>query len=132
MTDVLTQNETTRELVEAWEKEAETIERWQPESEIASTIRRCATSLRRVVDETAPDEVPLSAVKDRTGWGDSWLLQKMRELDAQGAARKRNGVWWIDRYAALGIPKKRGYRPTVENTMDLNELAERILDLQTT
>ena len=58
MTDVLTQNETTRELVEAWEKEAETIERWQPESEIASTIRRCATSLRRVVDETAPDEVP--------------------------------------------------------------------------
>ncbi len=132
MADILTLNETACDLAEAWEKEAETIERWQqPESDVAKAIRRCAGTLRRFIDKTTPDEVALSVVKDRTGWGDSWLLHRISELEAKGVARKRHGVWWIDLQAALEIPKKRGHRPELDNSEDLNELSERILDLQT-
>lgn len=131
MSDILTQNEQATALAEQWEKQATLFEEFNPDSETARTLRKCAGSLRRWADQTAPDEVTLAVIRDRTGWSEQHLQQRAQDLAAQGQARKGpDGAWRVDRSAALAIPVKRGHRVSLEGVHDLGDLADRILDAQ--
>lgn len=129
--DVLTLIESAVEMAESWESQAEAVEGLHPDSDAARVLRQNASSLRRWAGESTPDEVPLTVVRDRTGWSDSWLLDRVQGLAREGKARKRGRVWWVDREAALSIPRKRGHRPHLEGVQDLDQMADRILDMQT-
>lgn len=127
MGNVLTRERLVSDLVEIWDGEAETLDSLLPDSPAARILRRCAGQLRRLWEDTAPDEVPISAVQDRTGWSDRWLQARAAELETEGRARKRGGVWWIERAAAMAIPIKRGHRLALEGSEDPDVLADRIL-----
>lgn len=128
--DTLAHGVQSLELAAAWEDEAGIIERSHSDSPAARTLRRCASSLRQLASDLAPDEVPLTAIRDRTGWSESWLLQRAHELEAEGKARKRGGSWMVDRAAALAIPIKRGHRVQLVGD-DMDELSDRILAVTT-
>ncbi len=131
MSDILTQNEGSLGIAETWEKQAALFEEFNPESETARTLRKCAATLRRFVDETAPDEVPLAVIRERTGWSEQYLQQRAQDLQLEGKARKgSDGSWRVARSAALSIPVKRGHRVSLDGVHDLDQLADRILDAQ--
>lgn len=130
MSDVLTHTEQTLHLAQGWAKEADAIAYRAPGSEAARVLRQCSEALRKLADETAPEWVPLSVVRDRTGWGDAWLHDRVDKLLAQGKAEKRGRVWWIERAAALAIPVKRD-TPAIATAKSIEDLADRVLAMQT-
>ncbi len=114
------------DLAQEWEGEAEILERSHPDGPAVRTLRRCARELRSRARELAPGEVPLRMIRERTGWSESWLLLRVRDLESKGRARKVAGGWLVDRQAALEIPRRGGPCGDLE-AGSLSDLAERIL-----
>ncbi len=130
MVDVLTMGDGLLSIAESWEEQAEVLEVHHTESDVARVLRQCASTVRRHVETSRPDEVSMTTVKDRTGWSDSWLRRRVKTLAEQGRARKRGREWYLDRDAALQIPVKRGHEPPLTDSGSLIEMADRLLDRQ--
>lgn len=107
MTDRLTAARALADLAAAWEDDAGVMEHYDAEDPKAKVLRSCATALRELLEELAPEWVGLPTVQACTGWSSSTLRKRARRLEEAGRARKTSaGEWELEREAALEIAVK--------------------------
>lgn len=121
-TTILDQATALAELAALWDGHAEAQKRYDPNDPKAKTLERCASDLRRIAKQHAPEWVPIGVVEATSGLSRTTLIRRCKELEVDSRARKRGDRWEIAIEAALELAKS-AERTEIRGTEDVGDLA---------